>query len=990
MLNLHVRAHRFINNNIKRFQRIAIFGLVLSIIGAGVVSCDNSIGSKQNAKDISADWSSETQTLSVSGASAKSKQYVEIHDAADNRFLGAAIVTDDGTWAASATISACSVHVQLPNGTATVDVRNAPADCTAKKNLVGSRAVTANDLPINVKIVSNPLPNDTIPNAVILEPAQDLSINIGTSVNFKGLALGAGAKAPFGYYWNLGGAAPNSSIQNPGAVQFNTPGTYVVQLFVTDNLGIPDRTPAMRTITVLSPNSVLATPPVPQILAPTVNNGSVSINVGDSLFFSGMATNDIGAINFFYEWNFSGVIPNQFGPTPGAVVFSQAGVFLVSLFATDEQGVRSPTPAFITVSVSANGINQSPTGAIIVPPTDVVVQVGETIEFIAMGTDPDMLVPLSYSWDFQGAAPNISMSPLQTSGPVTFNTPGIFNVTMTVANAAGVVDTNPAVRVVTVEGVPLPPPANGAMVSQIISPPDRVKILPGQSVFFSGAVIGDAASQATQFYWNFDGGAVDSTLQTPGDITFAMPGKFNVTFYAMDEAGNILGEPASVFVRVSDPSSIEAEIETPSRRTPISAGMPVLLTGEIEHLLGATILSYEWRIFAIDSATGALNEIFNSPLEAPGTFVFNSAGQYQLSFKIAGIDILGAPFERMDDVTVTVTDALPGAASPITDPPDQTNPVPGTPVSVINGPAIDSPAADMMINLGDSVTFEANTINAVNVTYSWDFSGISPPSNLQNTGPVLFNMTGEFVVTLRISGIDMTGMPVDIFDQRLITVLAPTGAPADPIPPLGVRGISIPTTDLVITAGQSVEFRGSIIPAVSGVYTWDFAGNAPASNEISPAPVIFNTPGSYLVTLKIDGIHATKVRISVFDQRTITVLPAAGVGGGTGGAAGNTPVQPPTTASSTPEGYIVQPAQSFITVPVGQAVTFAGAGFDPLGNGPLSFIWNFGGVLTSVETQSPGNISFNQPGTHVVTLLVRNALGQYDPTPATVVITVTP
>jgi hypothetical protein len=56
-----------------------------------------------------------------------------------------------------------------------------------------------------------------------------------------------------------GGTPITSSAQNPGAVTFSTPGTYVASLTVADNVGVNDPSPPTRTITVVVPPSFTLT-----------------------------------------------------------------------------------------------------------------------------------------------------------------------------------------------------------------------------------------------------------------------------------------------------------------------------------------------------------------------------------------------------------------------------------------------------------------------------------------------------------------------------------------------------------------------------------------------------------------------------------------------------------------------------------------------------------------------------------------------------------
>ena len=93
-------------------------------------------------------------------------------------------------------------------------------------------------------------PTATPPTGTITSPASNVSIGPGQSVSFAGSGT-----APDGsissYFWSFPGGNPSSSqLANPGNITYSTPGTYVAQLTVTDNLGVTDPHPPTRTITV--------------------------------------------------------------------------------------------------------------------------------------------------------------------------------------------------------------------------------------------------------------------------------------------------------------------------------------------------------------------------------------------------------------------------------------------------------------------------------------------------------------------------------------------------------------------------------------------------------------------------------------------------------------------------------------------------------------------------------------------------------------------
>ena len=835
------------------FKLLFIF-LVLILL-ATLTACDKS--AIDSNPQVSASWDPDTETLTIKGDAETSSGNVAIHNADTGDLIGTAITNTDGSWSASTTTSACVVHVAIDSGTASTTVENAPTSCS-NPSLAG-RVADINEIPVGVLVDTNPEALSTIPNAVILSPPNDISVNVGEVVNFSGTAIGTAINPPISYYWNFGGAAANSTVQNPGSILFSRPGTYFISLSVSDNIGIPDPSPAVRTIIVNDAFQPIANTPQPQILSPFVVNGQKDINVGESLFFSGTATDSTGLNAFTYEWNFAGAVPNQFGPSPGNVTFNRAGTYLITLNATNALGIRSTTPAMITVNVSAlTAFNQAPDGSIVRPRNDVTINVGEDLNFRASGRDPDNNNPLYYSWDFDGLAPDIFMNTGKSGGNITFNSPGIFRVRLTVTDALGAVDPNPPIRTITVLGSPTQPPVNGTLNNSIISPPIDTTIAPGQSVFFSGLASPLTGNTPVQYFWSFDGAAPNSNLQTPGDITFPIPGQYIVQFYVMGITGNVIGQPETRTITVTDPSIATASLLSPVDGANYNVGTPVNLIGRVDNNSGFTSLRYKWRIRKIGGTT-----VFRSDQLAPGSYTFTEAGDYRIKFTVSGIDAFGnQTVESVAKSRVTVSGSVIAANT-----------------------AIAFPASDMFVSAGEFVNFQPTSVVGSNIRYQWNFGGAASPSTQQIPLPVQFNQPGTYVVTLRVTGTDFTGQLINNYGERLITVITPSNPTFPPTFP---------------------------------------------------------------------------------------------------------PTQPPVTGTASPEGFINSPNQSSISVRVGTPVLFSGSGFDPLGTGPLTFIWGFDGAAPKIRSQNPGTVTFNRVGKYVVTLLVQNAFGQFDQTPATVVVDVTP
>jgi PKD repeat protein len=88
-----------------------------------------------------------------------------------------------------------------------------------------------------------------------------------------------------------------------------------------------------------------------------------------------------------------------------------------------------------------------------------------------------------------------------------------------------------------------------------------------------------------------------------------------------------------------------------------------------------------------------------------------------------------------------------------------------------------------------------------------------------------------------------------------------------------------------------------------------------------------------------------------------------------------------------PDGAIDFPFGD-MTINVGGAVYFEGTGFSD--NATIFYNWNFDGGAANTNVEDPGIIVFSTQGTYTVTFNVSDDESLWDPTPDTVVITVTP
>ena len=163
-------------------------------------------------------------------------------------------------------------------------------------------------------------------------------------------------------------------------------------------------------------------------------------NIGDStvgyILYCGTSSNDYDEIyDVGNETSFT--LPER----------ENGETYFFSATAYDTNSNESDFAAEVSITIP-HIIDQEPDGVIETPNSNKTIAVGDSVSFIGAGIDPDNNLPLTYSWDFDDST--ISNSSSDTPGQISFNNPGIYNVTFTVTNGIGLSDSTPATVRVTV------------------------------------------------------------------------------------------------------------------------------------------------------------------------------------------------------------------------------------------------------------------------------------------------------------------------------------------------------------------------------------------------------------------------------------------------------------------------------------------------------------------------------------------------------------
>ncbi len=385
--------------------------------------------------------------------------------------------------------------------------------------------------------------------------ANHTEIGVGGAVTFYDASL----NDPLQWHWQFQGGTPSASFnQNPAPIHYYTAGVYQVKLTATNDYGSDTETKD-NFITVYGA-------PEPDFIA-----DSTMIPVGYAVNFTDMT---YGAPTS-WQWTFQGGSPSSStDQNPQGIVYNNPGDYSVTLVVTSPYGngdttkvdyihvIPPPTPDFLSVNRY--------------------ITVGSATYFTDQSTnDPD-------TWDWVFESGNPATSSLQDPGPVQYNSPGAFDVSLTVGNMWG----NATLT--------RPDYIHVGYVPMADFTADQTTILEGESVDFTDLSTGTP----TAWNWMFEGGTPGtSDLQNPSGIVYADHGAYDVSLTVFNDFGQdtktmtdyiIVGS-----VGLNEPSGKESGLYVyPNPTTGMvnvlfSEGIPDVITLEIYNAIGNKVLSMQ-------------------------------------------------------------------------------------------------------------------------------------------------------------------------------------------------------------------------------------------------------------------------------------------------------------------------------------------------------------------------------------------------------------
>ncbi len=394
----------------------------------------------------------------------------------------------------------------------------------------------ADGIKIDTFIVNGPLKTD-IPAL----PTVCASNNIFPVVVIKSCY----STGPFGYQWTFTDGIPASSVDSlPGAVSYPTPGTFPIQLIVTDSSCMSSNT-VNTSVTVLPlPNTIIA--------------NDTTICSGDPVSLGGAAVPGV-----VYQWSPATGLNDPAIANPQAILTydGPAADTVYTYFSVISQGANCTKTDSVKITVKQKPV-------VNITPSSAQICSGSSITLTANGAD-------SYAWSPADSL-NSTTVPEVIANPTTTT---VYTVKGTLANGCFA---EQSVTVTTFES---------PVADFTLSAP---KVCTGQLL----SVTNNSLS-ATGYEWNWGDGSTSSFES--GQHAYTTAGTYNISLITqrVDLSGFVCADTIAKQVDVTD--KIPAQINVP----PGSNCVPYTLQANAGNVAGATLV--EWIIYDSSATPGEIH-----------------------------------------------------------------------------------------------------------------------------------------------------------------------------------------------------------------------------------------------------------------------------------------------------------------------------------------------------------------------------------------------
>ncbi len=318
-----------------------------------------------------------------------------------------------------------------------------------------------------------------------------------------------------------------------------------------------------------------------------------------------------------------------------------------------------------------------------------------------------------------------------------------------------------------------------------------------------------STNNPTSWSWTFDGGTPSSSTDQNPSITYNTAGTYSVSLTATNSIGSDT-ETKTAYITVVDPPVAD-----------FTADNTVIDEGGVVNFSDLSINNPDTWSWTFEGGTPA-----GSSLQNPAV-TYDTPGTYTVT--LVASNGYGSDTETKTGY-ITVND-------------------------VIILPVADFTADNTTINEDESVQFTDLSSNATG--WSWTFNGGSPASSTAQHPNVTYNEPGVYTVELTVTNADGSDTETKVDYITVIDVLYP------PVADFVANLTSIPEGFEVVFTDLSTNDPTS--------WDWTFEGGSPASSNVQNPSIIYNTAGTYTVSLT-----ATNADGSGTETKTgyITVNPA--------------------------------------------------------------------------------------------------------------------
>ena len=435
---------------------------------------------------------------------------------------------------------------------------------------------------------------------------------VGAWVHFDGSGSTDSDGSIVSYTWNYGDGSIESGVARWHP--FNSPGTYIVILTVTDDDGASD---TMTQAVQVGPSN--------QAPVATFSVDPANPMVSQWVQFDATASTDSDGSIVSYSWNFGD------GHTDTELIgwnaFAAAGTYTVTLTVIDDDGATDSTSHAIQVGPS----NQSPVAAFSATPTNPMVDAWVQFDATASADSDGSIV--SYSWNFGDGHTDTELI-----GWNAFTAAGTYTVTLTVIDDDGATDS--VSQIIRVGPTNLSPTA-----AFTFTPPDPAV---NEWTRLDAVTSADPDGTIVSYTWNpGDGSAPITKTDSYHYHAFSASGTYFVTLTVTDDDGatDTVTRNISVGTALQDPVALFAF--APS--APV-VGQSVFFNASTSYDPDGTIVSYAW-----DLDGNGVDDAFAPTTNA----TYNSPGVAMVRLTV--IDNDGLSSTSTQAVVVTVTGGTPGA-----------------------------------------------------------------------------------------------------------------------------------------------------------------------------------------------------------------------------------------------------------------------------------------------------------------------------------------